>query len=117
MIRILVFFLVIGLNFSVLAQTDPPKKPVPSQTAPAGAQKKVGISSASKKGALPVPSAKPTDPKGAAANPAVPGGKGPHPQGGMPGRTNVRVPKARPSGPIKRPEVRPRNPRFRPPGG
>lgn len=109
--------MVIGLNFSVLAQTDPPKKPVPSQTAPAGAQKKVGISSASKKGALPVPSAKPTDPKGAAANPAVPGGKGPHPQGGMPGRANVRVPKARPSGPIKRPEVRPRNPRFRPPGG
>lgn len=117
MIRILVFFLVIGLNVSVLAQTDPPKKSVPSQATSSGAPKKVGISSASKKGALPVPSAKPTDPKGTATNQGVPGGKGPHPQGGLPGRANVRVPKARPSGPIKRPEVRPRNPRFRPPGG
>lgn len=118
MFRILVFFLVIGLNVSVLAQTDPPKKPVPRQAAPSGTPKKVGISSASKKGVLPVPSAKPADSKSnTAATSAISGGKGPHPRGGMPGRANVRVPKARPSGPIKRPEVRPRNHRFRPPGG
>ena len=117
-VLLLVFVFASGI---ALAQTEPINKTVPTQVQAGSQSKKIGISSASRRNALPgrvQPNAK------ADADPNGPKADGPkkHPHGGAPGNPNrpdVRVPKNRPGGPITRPGLGPGNRPDRPqrPGG
>ncbi|MBS4072676.1 MAG: hypothetical protein KGZ90_15190 [Algoriphagus sp.] len=130
MTRIVLLFVLLFASGITLAQTEAPKKAVPSQVQAGEASKKVGISSAARRSSLPGtinPTGKPnadTDgPKADGPNKHVPNGGGPA------NRPEVRVPKNRPGGPITRPTgtpgtrpnvppgTRPTVPRQRPPGG
>lgn len=130
MTRIVLLFVLLFASGICLAQTEAPKKAVPSQVQAVEAGKKVGISSAARRSSLPGtinPTGKTnadTDgPKADGPNKHVPNGGGPA------NRPEVRVPKNRPGGPITRPTgtpgtrpnvppgTRPTVPRQRPPGG
>ena len=111
MFRILVFFMLLGFAGKSYAQEAASTKPKPVQVQTPDKTKKVGISSASRKNNLPVQV--PSN----AGNSSVQKGKTGVPNGSHPTRANVRVPKARPSNPIVRPNTMPRPPRTKPPGG
>lgn len=130
MIRILGFIVLLLVSGMASAQTDAPKKAVPSQVQSGEPGKKVGISSAARRSSLPG-SMKPSGKTNADTDgPKADGPKKHVPNGGGPAnRPDVRVPKNRPGGPITRPTgtpgtrpnvppgSRPTVPRQRPPGG
>jgi hypothetical protein len=127
-VLLLVFLFASGI---AVAQNEAVKKAVPAQAQTGEPAKKVGISSAARRSALPGS----MKPAGKAArdgkSPSVDGPKKhvPGSGGGPANRPDVRVPKTRPGGPITRPSggpgirpnvppaTRPTAPRQRPPGG
>jgi hypothetical protein len=118
MYRILIVLLFFGFQLKGFAQTEPAKKPVPTQVHSPVQPKKAGISSASRKSALPTPAPAKGPKAGEKVGPPE-HGKGPKPQASpMPDRIQIRVPKAKSVGPITRPRpgTLPTPPGMRPPG-
>jgi hypothetical protein len=116
MYRALFILLFFGFQLKGFAQSEPAKKPAPTQVQSPDQPKKAGISSASRRSALPTPAASKVPKSGEKGVPAE-YNKGPKPQlNSIPDRTQIRVPKAKSVGPITRPGTLPRPPRTRPPG-
>ena len=125
---VLFFVLISGIAW---AQTGTAAKNIPPSTQAGEPGKRLGISSASRRSAVPGAATKNSEANGDKKKSGVDGSKNrAHDAGlGSPNRHGARVPKSRPSGPISRPAVgpgnrpatipgsRPNGPGKRPPGG
>lgn len=125
---VLFFVLISGIAW---AQTETAAKNIPPSTQAGEPGKRLGISSASRRSAMPGAATNNSKANGDNKNSGVDGSKNrAHDAGlGSPNRHGARVPKSRPGGPISRPTVgpgnrpatipgsRPNGPRQRPSGG
>lgn len=125
---VLFFVLISGIAW---AQTGTAAKNISPSTQDGEPGKRLGISSASRRSAVPGAATKNSEANGDKKKSGVDGSKNrAHDAGlGSPNRHGARVPKSRPSGPISRPAVgpgnrpatipgsRPNGPGKRPPGG